>query len=88
MTTPQRSIEDVIVDVVKLIALSESQHAKTFQDHRMLRLSQVVDDILPLNEDETLDLLDTLAESLPKTLHKSTSQALSWRFYSCERGDA
>jgi hypothetical protein len=86
MTTPQRYVEDVIVDIVKMIAperVTTRDDIAKITEH--FDFQQVVDEILPLNEDETLDLLDTLAESLPKTLHKNTSQALSWRFYSRKR---
>lgn len=67
MTTPQLYVEDVIVDIVKMIApervTTRDEIAKITE---CFDFRQVLDEISTLNEGETLDLLDTLAQTLPQ----------------------
>lgn len=67
MTTPQLYVEDVIVDIVKTIA---PERATTRDEIAKITecfdFRQVLDEITALSEDETLVLLDTLAQTFPQ----------------------
>lgn len=71
MTDQQIYVEDVIIDIAKKIApelvTTRDEISKITE---CFDFRQVLDEITPLNEDETLDLLDTLATTLPQDAAK------------------